>query len=182
MPTPRFHAAATPALTPFGNLIVVAGGESGTSVLDTVQGYNPITNAWFTIAPMPTARGRLAMDSVNGRLYAVGGYAGLLAQWVGTVEEYDPQAGTWRARASLPTPRAHLSLAVVNGQLLVAGGENVNRSLDALESYDVSLNLWRSKTPSTTAFTRAAGAAAGGRLYTFGSSLTLEYAPANDIR
>jgi hypothetical protein len=182
MPTPRFHAAAAPALTPYGDLIVVVGGESEITVLDTVQGYNPITNAWFSLAPMPTARGRLAMGSVGDRLYAVGGYAGTVAQWVGTVEEYDPQLGNWATKTPMPTPRAHLTLAVINGQLLAAGGENVNRSLDVLESYDTVLNGWRSKTPSTTAFTRAAGAAVNDRMQVFGNTLTLQYDPSNEIR
>jgi N-acetylneuraminic acid mutarotase len=182
MPTPRFHAAAAPASTPYGDLIVVAGGEFEVSVLDTVQGYNPITNAWVTLAPMPSARGRLALGSVGGRLYAVGGYAGTLAQWVGTVEEYDPQLGSWATKTPMPTPRAHLALAVINGQLLAAGGENVNRSLDVLESYDPVLNGWRSKTPSTTAFTRAAGAVVNDRMQVFGNTLTLQYDPSNEIR
>lgn len=182
MPTRRFHAAASPALTPFGNLIVVAGGEFDASVLDTVQGYNPVTHAWFTLAPMPSARGRLAMGSVGGKLYAVGGYAGTLAKWVGTVEEYDPQLGGWATKAPMPSPRAHLALVVVSGQLLAAGGENVNPSLDMLESYDPVLNGWRSKTPSTTAFTRAAGAAVNDRMQVFGNTLTLQYDLSNDIR
>ena len=187
MPLSRFDAAAVPALTPFGNLIVVAGGEFETSVLDAVQGYNPITNAWFSLAPMPTARGQLAMEAVNGRLYAVGGYAvggyaGILPQWVGTVEAYDPQMGSWTTLASMPTPRAHLALAVFDGRLLAAGGENVNRALDVLESYDPTLNAWSGKTPSTTAFTRAAGVVESGRLYVFGNLLALQYEPANEIR
>lgn len=182
MPTPRFHAAAGLALTPYGNLIVVAGGETETSVLGTVQGYNPITNAWFNLEPLPTARGQLAMASVGGRLYAIGGYAGLLAQWVGMVEEYDPQLGSWTARASMPTPRAHLALVVINDRLLAAGGENVNRALDVLESFDPVLKVWASKTPGTTSFTRTAGAAVNNRMYVFGNLLTLQYEPANELR
>jgi N-acetylneuraminic acid mutarotase len=182
MPMPRFHAAAAPALTPFGDLIVVAGGESDTSVLDIAQGYNPISNAWLSLASMPTARGQLAMEAVNGRLYAVGGYSGLLAQWVGTVEAYDPQMGSWSTMAAMPTPRAHLTLAVFDGRLLAAGGENVSRSLDVLESYDPALNVWSGKTPSTTGFTRAAGVVENNRLYVFGNLLTLQYDPANEIR
>lgn len=182
MPTPRFHAAVGLALTPFGNLIVVAGGEAAALVLGTVQGYNPITNAWFNLAPMPTARGQLAMGSVGGRLYAVGGYAGTLAQWVGTVEEYDPQLGSWATKTSMPTPRAQLALVVIDDRLLAAGGENVNRALDVLESFDPALNAWGSKTPATTAFTRAAGAAVNNRMYVLGNLLALEYEPANEIR
>lgn len=179
---PRFHAAAAVINTSFGDLIVVAGGESETSVLGGVQGYNPVTDAWFNLAALPTARGQLAMVQANNRLYAVGGYGGLLTQWVGTLEEYNPLSDTWSPRAPMPTPRAHLSLASINGQLLAAGGESVAGALDVLEGYDPVANTWSSKTNSTSAFTRAAAGVVDGRLYVAGNGLTLRYDPANDIR
>lgn len=180
---PRFHAAAASINTPaFGDLIVVAGGEFETSVLDGVQGYNPLTDAWVNLAALPTARGKLSMVQANGKLYAVGGYAGLFSQWVGTVEEYNPLLDTWATRTPMPTPRAHLSLVNINGQLLAAGGENVSRALDVLEAYDPVTNAWTSKTNSTSAFTRASPGVVDGRLYVAGNGLTLRYDPANDIR
>lgn len=179
---PRYHAAAATINTSFGDLIVIAGGEFETSVLDVVQGYNPLTNAWVNLAALSTPRGRLAMVQANNRLYAVGGYAGLLAQWVGTVEAYDPLSGTWSTRTPMPTPRAHLSLVNINGQLLAAGGENVNRSLDVLEGYDPVSNSWTGKTSSTIAFTRATPGVVDGHLYVAGNGLTLQYDPANEIR
>lgn len=179
---PRYHAAAAAINTSFGDLIVVAGGEFETAVLGGVQGYNPLSNAWVNLAALPTARGQLAMVQANNRLYAVGGYAGLLTQWVGTVEEYNPLSDTWSPRASMPTPRAHLSLASINGQLLAAGGENVSLTLDVLEGYDPLTNAWSSKTNSSGAFTRAAAGVVDGRLYVAGNGLTLRYDPANEIR
>lgn len=183
MPTPRYFAAGAATTSPLGTVIVVAGGEALTSVLDTVEAFNPVSRAWGTLAPLPTPRGQLAMAAAtNGRLYAVGGYGGLLSQWVGTVEEYDPLLGTWSLRSPMPTPRAHLTLAQVNGQLLAAGGENVSRSLDVLESYNPTANVWSSKTASTQAFTRATAGVVDGRMYVFGNGLAFQYDPANEIR
>jgi len=182
MPTARYFAAGATLPTPLGDQIVVAGGESADLLLSNVEQYNPLTNAWSNLSAMTTARSQLALAEFAGRLYAVGGYAGVISQWVGSVEEYDPGTGSWTARAPTPTARAHLVLAPFNGKLLAAGGENVNRSLDLLESYDPATNLWTTKTPSLSAFTRAAAGVVNGKVYVFGNALTLEYDPANEIR
>lgn len=184
MPTPRTFAAAAVASSPVGNLIVVAGGEAPDgSRLSTVEGYNPATHGWVGRTALPAPRSQLAMATgINGRLYAVGGYGGLLSQWVGSVEEYNPLLDTWALRSSMPTPRAHLALVQVNGQLLAAGGENTTRSLDVLESYDPVTNLWRTKTPSTQAFTRSTAGVVDNRMLVVGNGLTLRYEPANEIR
>ncbi|MBT9475361.1 hypothetical protein [Polaromonas sp.] len=182
MPTARYFAAGAALPTPLGDQIVVAGGESADQLLSTVGQYNPLTNAWSSLNALPSARSQLALAESAGRLYAVGGYAGLTSQWVGTVEEYDPGSGSWTTRAPMPTARAHLALAVLDGKLLAAGGENVNRSLDMLESYDPATQRWTTRTPSLTTFTRATAGVVNGKAYVFGNALTLEYDPANEIR
>lgn len=179
----RAFAAASYTPTPVGNLIIVAGGEAADGrILSDVEAYNLDSQAWVGRTAMPTARKGLSMTAANGRLYAVGGYAGVASQWVGTVEEYNPLLDTWAQRAPMPSARAHLSLVTINGQLLAAGGENNERALDVLESYDPVTNTWGSKTSSTVAFTRAATGVVDGRLYVMGNGLTLRYDPANDIR
>jgi N-acetylneuraminic acid mutarotase len=181
--TPRYHAAAAVLpQTSFGDLIVVAGGEAESNVLATVQGYNPNTNAWVGLQDLPTARGQLGMAAADGKLYAIGGYAGVASQWVGTVEAYNPLLGAWAPRAAMPTARAHLSLAAINGQLLAAGGENVSRALDVLESYDPVTDVWTSKTNSQIPFARAAAGAVDHRMFVFGDGLTLRYDAAHEIR
>jgi hypothetical protein len=64
--------------------LYAVGGVNTSSVLATVEAYDPISNTWTPKAPMPTARTYLGVGVVNGVLYAVGG--GILA----TVEAYIP--------------------------------------------------------------------------------------------
>ena len=56
-----------------GKLYAVGGYTGG--VLDTVEAYDPATNAWRTRASMPTMRCCLAAGVVHGILYAVGASA-----------------------------------------------------------------------------------------------------------
>jgi hypothetical protein len=179
MPTPRYFAAG--ALV--GGRILVAGGRTmGSGPFNAVELYDPATNTWSAAMPLPTPRSELAAVESGGLVYAIGGYGNLLTQWVGTVEAYNPVLGTWTTRASMPTGRSHIALMSIGTKLLAAGGENVYRSLDVLESYDVTTNAWSTKTPSPAAFTRAPGAVFNGRAYVIGNGTTLEYDPANEIR
>jgi hypothetical protein len=61
--------------------------------LDTLEIYDPATDSWSTGAPMPTPRNRLGVTTLDGLLYAMGGYAseGL----TNLVEVYDPVANSW---------------------------------------------------------------------------------------
>ena len=51
------------------------GGESGftTATLAPNQDYDPLSDSWHTVMPMPTARSGPAAAAVGGRIYAVGG-------------------------------------------------------------------------------------------------------------
>ena len=73
---------------------------------------------------LPTARYGLAAATLNGRVYAVGGFnsSGFLA----TVEEYTPpDSGVWVTRAAVPAPRGGPGVATaLNGKLYVIGGNN----------------------------------------------------------
>ena len=72
--------------------IYVAGGYDGTSAsLNSVEVYDPSSNAWTTgLASMPTTRRDLTAGVVNGILYAVGGYDKDLLSVLNSVEAYTP--------------------------------------------------------------------------------------------
>jgi N-acetylneuraminic acid mutarotase len=180
MHTPRYFAAA--AL--LGGEVHVTGGGFGVTLLNSMEAYNPLTNQWRNRAAMPTARSQLTMAEANGRLYAVGGYGGLVSQWLGAVEEYNPLTDLWANRAPLPTGRANLALVQINGKLLAAGGENMApaNALDVLQDYDPATNAWLTKTPSLTGFTRATASVVNGKMLVFGNRLALAYDPTNEIR
>ena len=152
MPTARANLAAG---VMDGKLYTLGGYESvsgsGDEVRDTVEKYDPATNTWAAMAPMPTARASLATGVVDGKLYAVGGEdsGGLRLD---TVEKYDPATNTWAAVAPMPTARANLALGVVGGKLYAAGGADDNDNLLAtVEEYDPPSNTWAAVAPMSTA-------------------------------
>jgi N-acetylneuraminic acid mutarotase len=70
-------------------------------------------DTWTQKADMPTARLGLATSVVDGKIYAIGGYAAAVSPGMRTVEEYDPATDTWTTKAPMPTGRHWLSTSVV---------------------------------------------------------------------
>ncbi len=118
--------------------------------------YDPLENQWHEGKQMPTARGALTANFINGILYAVGGQSflstsssssGILA----TNEAYDSASNTWITKASMPTARHHAASAAVNGKLYVIGGRVVEVSstvnVNVNEVYDPEKNTWTSLAP-----------------------------------
>jgi N-acetylneuraminic acid mutarotase len=99
-------------------------GENST-ILSTVEAYNPTTNAWTTKAPMPTPRALGSVGVVDGILYAVGGAIPHIAN---TVAAYNPTRNTWTVRPPIPIARWHHAVGVVNGTMYVVGGISLSKS------------------------------------------------------
>ncbi|MFQ6114875.1 MAG: T9SS type A sorting domain-containing protein [bacterium] len=120
MPTPRENAAAVVIDT----LVYVVGGLAFdifgfTITFNTLEAYSPTTDAWFTQADLPTARGALAAAALNGRLYAIGG---AVPDLYSLNEEYDPVTNSWREVAPMLTPRHSMAAAAVGHTIFVIGG------------------------------------------------------------
>jgi N-acetylneuraminic acid mutarotase len=145
-----------------GRVIIEATGISGSpDTIVVTQAVSP----WTARQPMLTARAALAAATVNGKLYAIGGWGGENA-----LEEYDPATNVWTSRQSLPTPRHLLTAAVVNGKLYAIGGSPTysNDPLTTVEEYDPATNAWTTRQPLPTARTALAAAVVNGRIYAIG--------------
>ncbi len=59
--------------------------------------YTPANDSWTELPPMPGNREGLGAASVNGKLYAIGGWNGWFT--VNTTFEFDPATNSWTERA-----------------------------------------------------------------------------------
>jgi Kelch motif. len=103
MPTPRAYFA----IAVFQNKIHCIGGSSGLNqttyepiYTNVHEVYDPATDTWETKTPMPTPRLSLEANTVNGKIYLVGGqtpgfYIVDNDTSLALNEEYDPIADTW---------------------------------------------------------------------------------------
>src|SRR5262249_43376576 len=150
------------AATVNGKIYAMGGTIGPTLYLNTVEVYDPANNSWCTStsttptalcptppAPMPTARGYFAAATVNGKIYAIGGF-NLNGGSLNSVEVYDPTSNSWCTSASntptalcptppapMPTARYGLAAATVNGKIYAIGGAGGSNTV---EVYDPATN------------------------------------------
>ena len=79
--------------------------------VDANEAYDPTTDKWTMLEPMPSKRGGLASAAVNGSIYVFGG-----EQPIGTFsnnEKYDTANNKWTIETPMPTARHGLAAASV---------------------------------------------------------------------
>jgi non-specific serine/threonine protein kinase len=118
IPTPREHLAGASD----GRYVYAVGGRE-LSVADNsavFERYDPLTDRWEQLPPMPTARGGLAAAVAGGLLVAAGGEesTGVFP----TVEAYDLATGAWSTLPSLGVARHGLGLVAVGADLYALDG------------------------------------------------------------
>jgi N-acetylneuraminic acid mutarotase len=173
LPEQRDHAAAAAYN---GKLYVVGGYDNMRNPSNKLFIYDLATNKWQEGKSMPTARGALTAEFINGTLYAIGGNSTLP---LNSNEAYSPQNNTWLQKAPMPTARHHHASAVVDGKLYLFGGRQLDNStksfiitLDKNEMYDSQKNTWVTLEPMPS---KRGGLAAtnssDGQIYVIGGEL-----------
>lgn len=138
-----------------GKIYLVGGFAGGHHTLPTagVYSYDPATDKWQTLAPLPSPMGGISLAAVGGMIHVVGGrYMGE----EGTLPVhlvYDPASNTWRQAAPLPTSRDHAGVFVVNGKIHLIGGRTgeATQNTAVHEIYDPATDKWSSAAPMPTA-------------------------------
>jgi N-acetylneuraminic acid mutarotase len=188
LPIPLDHVGVS---TDGSRIYVVGGfaaGDMARRPSDRLFIYDPIQNNWQEGTPMPTARGALTADFINGVLYAVGGINSSHIP-VATNEVYDPVSNSWSETTPMPTARHHHTSAVANGQLYIIGGRilgngvqsNINAALTNLndnEKFDPVNKTWsiQEQMPTKRSGMAAEVSPVNGNIYVFGGqSLTGSY-------
>ncbi len=144
MPTPR-GAHAVGVID--GKIHVVGGAHRKLLQLVNTSAhevYDPQTNTWETLTPMPSARDHLTVSVADGKLYAIGGRIDVdYTNNLNVNESYDVKTGQWSQHAPLPTARSGITSQVLNGLIHVFGGESGQGTFVENEAYDPSTDSWR---------------------------------------
>ncbi len=170
LPEGRHHAG----IAALNDFLYVIGGFTKSSLsvwhaVSTVYQYNPATEAWRELAPMPSARGALGVAVYQDRLYAIGGYDG--ERNTKAVEVFDPQTNSWSSAASLPTPRDHLAVVTAGSRIYAIGGRpdlDYRHNKGVVEEYDPETDQWRSRANLPTPRSGITAGVIDGRIYVLG--------------
>ena len=150
-------------------MYVVGGIATGEAVTAIGEMYNPITDTWSPIAPMPSVRYAMAIGAIDGILYAAGG--GNDIPNFTAVDAYDPTTNSWSSKAPLSTQRAYVASAVVNGLLYAIGGQN-SINLSSVEIYNPATDSWSAGPALPAARSIMPAANVDGRIYLTGGGYT----------
>ncbi|XP_020950824.1 kelch-like protein 17 isoform X4 [Sus scrofa] len=91
--------------------LYVAGGNDGTSCLNSVERYSPKAGAWESVAPMNIRRSTHDLVAMDGWLFAVGGNDG--SSSLNSIEKYNPRTNKWVAASCMFTRRSSVGVAVL---------------------------------------------------------------------
>lgn len=114
----------------YGNIHVV-GGRSNTFEYNTGlhHVYLQDRSTWEERAPLPTPRSGHGLVAYRGRLFALGGEGGIIAQGritnakvFGQMESHDPATDSWQHHAPMPTPRHSVGAVTIGDWIHAAGG------------------------------------------------------------
>jgi N-acetylneuraminic acid mutarotase len=132
-----------------GYLYVVGGQkklndpDSSIELSQSVYKYDPISNSWSTVAPLPIPRVNHGLVTLNGKIYVIGGNnsTGVLD----SIYEYDPLTDNWAAKEPMPQGYMQFSTAVINDKIYIIGGSDYSIDLSSVYEYDPVNETWTEK-------------------------------------
>ena len=142
--------------------------------------FDPSTNMWSALAPMPAAETHMAVATDGRFIYVAGGYTfdpRTTYQTFSTanVFRYDTSTNTWTTFVALPSARGAGALAYLDGQLHFVGGVNTARA-GQTEHWVLNLNnpspQWTDSTPLPISANHTATVVLNGKIYVVGGQTT----------
>ena len=129
-PAGQFRGGEEPLLFRLanGHVLAIAGGSAQTGVSRSVAAFNPLTNTWHPVAPLPSARGDMQVASLGGRPLVLGGLNRALHP-TATGFLWRPGQRRWVLWTKMPKPLTNFgAVRLRNGSILVTGGLTQTRT------------------------------------------------------
>jgi len=149
-----------------GEIYVVGGFDETRAGVADVEAYNPATNAWRRVTPLPMPLHHPNVASARGRVYVVGALQGANFAATGVTLELDPATSLWTQRASMPagTERGASAVAAIGDLIYVAGGYR-GAAVNQFSVYNAATNTWQALIAMPTAREHLVGAALNGLVF-----------------
>ncbi|MBV8170879.1 MAG: hypothetical protein JO219_03000 [Candidatus Eremiobacteraeota bacterium] len=166
-----------PAVTMNGKIYLL-GGVTGPKITANCVVYDPATDKWSSIAPLPSARGAGAAAVLAGKIHLVGGraYQGATLVDVNDHLVYDPVTNAWHSSTPMPTSRDGLALVAdqSGSRLFAIGGfnEQTRNPSGKTEIYSLKTKAWSQGAQMPTPRFTSGSALVNGVIYILGGSTT----------
>lgn len=149
--------------------VFVIGGYDEEKVVDRVEAYDPSSDSWRDVAPLPGPRHHVNAAQVGGKIYVLGGLVTNGFNATGESFVYDPSSDGWSPIASMPagTERGGAAVGVIGTEIYVAGGYR-NGSVVDFSTYDTASDMWTVHPALPSPRDHLVGGAIGGVFYAVG--------------
>ena len=125
--------------------VYAIGGKGEDSVYNSVERYDPRTNSWGFVAPLPQRVTLMGAATLQGLLYVAGGIA-FSSEHGGrrcdTAQRYNPSTNSWTVVAPLKRRKSSVCLVSDTHYLYCIGGLADDGFLSDVDRYDLMLNVW----------------------------------------
>ncbi len=168
-----------------GGIFYLGGGTTARLGLTLHERYNPKTNSWSQVAPLPKGLHHIQSVELDGKVYYIGGFEGTDSgphcQNSSNVYAYDPSTDTFGEGTSMPAGRARgaSGVAVYGGKIYVAGGlyDDPDGVCDPVavpwvDVYDPATGEWTQLPNMPRARNHFHGAVVDGKFYAIGGRQT----------
>ena len=115
---------------------------------NTNREYDPETNSWKILEPMPTGRQHISCGVFGNNIYISGG----LTSWKNISkknEVYNVLSNSWSEKAAIPSLRNNAAVVSLDSLIYVIGGagtkENIWGDIWTVETYNVNSDKWVQK-------------------------------------
>lgn len=121
----------------------VISGFSGGGNTDAVNRYNPMTNTWTSLAPIPTKSQAPCAAYYDGKIYVADGNSG------NGFQIYDIGTNSWSAGPPRPgvTDSFGAAAAAYIGKVYIVGGQTTG-GITTTSIYDINSNSWSAGPPA----------------------------------
>ncbi len=155
-----------------GKIYVFGSDDPSGAASSFSRVYDPTTDQWTTLAPMPTRAGAPAIATMNGLIYIIGGYnpnnGALYTPSPNQI--YDPSTNSWSTASNPNVARAFATAQAVGGKIFLIGGCTCATKFSDVEQFDPGTNTWSTMASMPTARAAMVSAVVGTTIYVIGGS------------
>lgn len=125
----------------FGGIQYRGVSDQGT-FLDSMEVYDPTTDQWQTLAPLPSALAFMSTAVYGGKIYVIGGVGSNYDEYLDVIWSYDPATDQWsEEKYTLNTVALGANSLLVQDKIYVVGGyhyDGETKFHDVVERWDLT--------------------------------------------
>lgn len=156
-----------PGVTLDGKIYVPGGLDNRIFSTPDLEAYDPATDTWQTLSPMPEFRHHHMAAAFEGKLYVFGGYETSFNTVRDTVFVYDPAEDAWQELDPMPAPMAAGTALVIEDAIYLVPGIGLSHTMP-LWRFDPAAHSWETLATPAEVRDHSAAVFLDGKIYLLG--------------